>query len=101
MGFARGNRRTGWGYRTHSPAFIYILMVQHESRRMSLCTRNESIQDSAALRPASRRTRRNQGTALRAEYESQMKSKIVQGMGGEWGGQVGKVRREEKYASVS
>jgi hypothetical protein len=68
---------------------------------MSLCTRDESIQDSAALRPASRRTRCNQGTALRAEYESQVKSKIVQGIDRERGGQVGKVRREEKYASVS
>jgi hypothetical protein len=99
--FARDKRRTGWGYRTHSPAFIYILMVQHESRRMSLYTRNESVPDSAALRPASRRTRRNQGTALRAEYESQVKSKIVQVIDGEWGGQVGKVTIKEKYASVS
>jgi hypothetical protein len=66
LGFARGRRRTGWGSRTHRPALIYTVDVQHESRSMRQCTRDESIQGDAALRPASRKTRSNQRTASRA-----------------------------------
>jgi hypothetical protein len=65
-GFARDRQRTGWGYRTHCPTLIYALDIQHESRRMRQCTRDESTQGDAALRPTSKSMRSNQGTASRA-----------------------------------